>query len=129
MAKVELSAELAAKVRDTLRGQQDQIKTAQDEARNAMEKVAAVQQENDVLKGMLQLVSDGYFDPSEAIEKLSGFLSDPTSFEFHKSAHELGIDRVDTQLGVPVKDSGPAAPASNPIERCLVGLMDDGIIG
>jgi hypothetical protein len=129
MGKVVLDMETAAKVRDKLQEQQTLIKTAQQEAEQAMEKVAAIEKENDILKGVLQLISDGELDPHDATEKVAEFMADPMRFEVVKSAHELGIDRFDTRLGVPVSESRPTSGGKNPIADCLNDLAERGVIG
>lgn len=129
MGTVVLATEVAAKVRDKLRNQSVQIKTAQDRAQQAMEKVAAVQQENAVLKTTLQLVADGEIDPNDALEKAAEFLADPMRFEITKSAHELGIDRFETRLGTPVSESPPRSAGKSPIADCFSELLDRGVIG
>jgi hypothetical protein len=129
MGNVVLATDVAAKVRDKLKAQQFQIKTAQDRAQEAMEKVAAVQQENEILKMTLQLIEEGEIDPNDATEKVAEFLADPMRFEVTKSAHELGIDRFETRLGVPVSESRPSVGGKNPIADCLGSLVDRGVIG
>lgn len=129
MGKVVLATEVAAQVRDKLRDQQFQIKTAQDRAQQAMEKVAAIQQENEILNGVLKLVADGEIDPNDALEKAAEFMSDPMRFEVTKSAHELGIDRFETRLGTPVSESPPRSAGQSPIADCFSELLDRGVIG
>lgn len=129
MGNVVLTTDVAAKVRDKLRDQQILIKTAQGRAEEAMEKVAATQKENEILKGVLQLINDGELDPNDAIDKMAEFLEDPMRFEVIKSAHELGIDRFDTRLGSPVSESQPRSGGKNPIADCLSDLAERGVIG
>ena len=129
MGTVVLATEVAAKVRDKLRDQSVQIKTAQDRAQQAMEKVAAIQQENEILNGVLKLIAEGEIDPNDAIDKVAEFLSDPMRFEVTKSAHELGIDRFETRLGTPVSESPSRSAGENPIAECLGDLVDRGVIG
>jgi hypothetical protein len=129
MGKVVLATEVAAKVRDKLRDQHVQIKTAQDRAQQAMEKVAAVEQENNILKTTLQLVAEGEIDPNDAMEKVAEFLADPMRFEVTKSAHELGIDRFETRLGTPVSESQSRSAGQSPIADCFSELLDRGVIG
>ena len=129
MGNVVLATEVAAKVRDKLREQQFQIKTAQDQAQQAMEKVAAMEQELAITKGVLQLVSEGEIDPDDAMDKVAEFIADPMRFEVTKSAHELGIDRFDTRLGAPVSESQPRSGGKSPIADCFSELLDRGVIG
>jgi len=129
MGNVVLATEVAAKVRDKLRDQQFQIKTAQDQAQQAMEKVAAMEQELAITKGVLQLVSEGEIDPDDAMDKVAEFIADPMRFEVTKSAHELGIDRFDTRLGAPVSESQPRSGGKSPIADCFSELLDRGVIG
>jgi len=106
-----------------------QIKTAQDQAREAMEKIAAVQQELEITRGVLQLIADGELDPNDAIDKVAEFMSDPMRFQVTKSAHELGIDRFETRLGAPVSGSRNKSSGKSPIADCFSDLMDRGVIG
>lgn len=129
MGKVVLATEVAAKIRDKLRDQHVQIKTAEDRAQQAMEKVAAIQQENEILKGVLHFVAEGEIDPTDAITKVAEFLADPMRFEVTKSAHELGIDRFETRLGTPVSESPSQSAGESPIADCLGELVDRGVIG
>jgi hypothetical protein len=129
MGKVVLATEVAAKVRDKLREQQVLVKTAQDQARDAMEKVAAMQQELEITRGVLQLIAEGEIDPNDATEKVAEFMSDPMRFEVTKSAHELGIDRFETRLGTPVSESQPRSAGKSPIADCFSELLDRGVIG
>jgi len=129
MGKVVLATEVAAKVRDKLREQQFQIKTAEEQIQQAMEKVAAIQQELEVCRGVLQLIAEGELDPTDAMEKVAEFIMDPMRLQVIKSAHELGIDRFETRLGVPVSESQPTNDDKNPITDCLSDLLDRGVIG
>jgi len=129
MGKVVLDTEVAAKIRDKLIEKQAQVKTAQDRAREAMEKVAAIQEELEITKGVLQLISDGALDPNDAMEKVAEFMDDPMRFQVTKSAHELGIDRFETRLGTPVSESQPRSGGKNPIVDCFSDLLDRGVIG
>ena len=129
MGKVILAMDVAAKVRDKLRDQSVQIKTAQDQTHQAMEKVAAMQQELEIARGVLQLISEGEIDPNDAVDKVAEFMSDPMRFEVTKSAHELGIDRFETRLGTPVSESQPRSAGKSPIADCFSELLDRGVIG
>lgn len=129
MGSVILATDVAAKVRDKLKEQSALIKTAQDQTRQAMEKVAAMQQELEIAKGVLQLISEGEIDPNDAIDKVAEFMADPMRFEVTKSAHELGIDRFETRLGTPVSESPPRSAGKSPIADCFSELLDRGVIG
>jgi hypothetical protein len=78
---------------------------------------------------LIQLIEEGEIDPNDATEKVAEFLADPMRFEVTKSAHELGIDRFETRLGVPVSESRPSVGGKNPIADCLGSLVDRGVIG
>lgn len=128
MEKVVLAADFAAKIRDKLLTQQTMLKAAETRVNETMEKLAVTQRENDVLRAVLQLVTDGVVDPTEAMTKAAEFLGDPMRFQVEKAAHELGIDRFDARLGTPAAEPGPLQ-GENPIEECLVRLVDQGLIG
>jgi len=128
---VPLTTELATKIRDRLISQQELIKVAETKAQDAMTKLAAVAQENQVLRTVLKLVADGVFDPRDAMEKAAAFVERPMDLEVIKSAHELGIDKFETKLGTPVgeartreKDDG-----TSPLAECLEDLVNEGLIG
>jgi len=129
MGKVVLATEVASRVRDRLMDQHVQIKTAQGQTREAMEKIAAVQQELEITRGVLQLIADGEIDPNDAIDKVAEFLSDPMRFQVTKSAHELGIDRFETRLGAPVSGSHSESSGKSPIADYLSDLVGRGVIG
>jgi len=129
MGKVVLDTEVAARIRDKLRNQEVLVKTAEEKAQEAMEKVAAIQQELEITKGVLQLIAEGQIDPNDATDKVAEFMADPMRFQVTKSAHELGIDRFETRLGEPVSESQPKSGGKNPIADCFSDLLDRGVIG
>jgi hypothetical protein len=129
MGKVVLDTEVAARIRDKLRNQEVLVKTAEEKAQEAMEKVAAIQQELEITRGVLQLIAEGQIDPNDATDKVAEFMADPMRFQVTKSAHELGIDRFETRLGEPVSESQPKSGGKNPIADCFSDLLDRGVIG
>lgn len=127
--QVQLPVEVATKIREKLLQQEEQIKVAHAKAGEALEKIAAVQHENIVLRDVLRLVAEGVFDPREAIEKVAEYLQDSSKLEVMKAAHELGIDRLDSRLGVPVAEATSAKDdEANPIVNVLSDLVDRGLI-
>lgn len=127
MDKVVLEADFAARLRDKLKDQQDAIKVAADKTETLLAKMAALQDENDVLRSVLTFVVDGAMDASVAMMKVAEFTGDPSRLKMFKAAHELGFDRFETRLGTSAADAGPLK-GGNPVEECLIQLKDQGII-
>lgn len=128
--QVQLPVEVATKIRERFLQQEEQIKVAHAKAGEALEKIAAVQRENSVLRDVLRLTAEGVFDPREAIEKIAEYMQDSSKLEVMKAAHELGIDRLDSRLGEPVAEASGSREeeGKNPIADTLSDLLDRGLI-
>ena len=85
---------LAADLRNKFQGYQDLVKIAQSREKNALEKLASVESENRILRDTLTLVSGGFIDPADAIEKADEFSQDPEQLEVVKQAYKLGFESV-----------------------------------
>lgn len=128
MSNVVIPATLAARLRDKLTEQDHLVKLAEGRKEEAMQKLAATQLENHVLREVIQLVADGVYEPDEALQKVAEFLTRPRELEVVKAAHELGLDRIPT-LGTPVSESGRVDKGNdNPIMDALLNMQDQGLI-
>jgi hypothetical protein len=128
MGNVVLPATLAARLRDKLVEQDHLVKTANEQKKEAMDKLAVTQLENHVLREVMQLVADGVFEADEALQKAAEFLQSPRDLEVIKAAHQLGLDRIPT-LGTPVSESRPVDKSGgNVILDALLDLQDQGLI-
>jgi len=128
MSNVVIPATLATRLRDKLVEQDHVVKTANVQKQEAMEKLAAIQLENHVLKEVIQLVADGVYEPDEALLKVGEFLESPKNLEVVKAAHQLGLDRIPA-LGAPVSEAGPVDKGDgNVILDALLDMQDQGLI-
>lgn len=129
MSDVVIPATLAARLRDKLVEQDHLVKTANGQKQEAMEKLAVVQLENHVLREVMQLVADGEYDPTEALQKVAEFMTNPETLKVAKAANELGMDRIPA-LGAPVSEPAPVDNQDgNVIMEALLDLQDQGLIG
>lgn len=129
MGNVVLPATLAAQLRDKLIEQDQVVKTANEQRHGALEKLAVVRLENNVLREVLQLVADGFYEPDEALQKVAEFLEKPRDLEVVKAAHEMGLDRIPA-LGTPVSEPDSAlVSGGNVIFEKLLEMQEQGLIG
>ena len=128
MSNVVLSAALATRLRDKLIEQDHVVKTANERKQEAIEKSAATQRENHILREVIQLVADGVYAPDEALQKVAEFLESPRNLEIVKAANELGLERVPT-LGTPVPEPASVDKSgNNVILDALLEMKDSGLI-
>ena len=128
MSNVVITAELASRLRDKLSEQDHLVKLATGKKDEAMQKLAAVETERNILREVIQLVADGVYEPDEALQKVAQFLERPRELEVVKAAHELGLDRIPT-LGTPVSEPAPVDKGdSNLILDALLDMQDQGLI-
>jgi len=102
----------------TLRKQQDLIKQAQVRESDLQSKIASMQTEVQIHRDVIDLVSQGMIDPSDAAEKLALFLDDPDQVEVIKQALALGLDRIPS-LGSVVEEESSFSEDEDPITRVL----------
>lgn len=108
----------ASEVSQTLRRQQDLLKTAADKEAGYATKIASLEIQLRIHRDVIDLVSQGSIDPSDAAEKLAVFLEDPSQFEVVKQAIMMGLDQVPS-IGVPAADESSADEDKDPITRVL----------
>lgn len=111
---------LASEIREALLNQQTLIKKAGADRAEALVKAAALEEEVKVLRDVLDLVSKGVIDPSDAISKVAEFLQDPQQLEVLKQAYMLGFEDV-PRIGVPRDDEKPSS-GLDPITEVLIEL-------
>ena len=113
---------MASEVSQTLRRQQDLLKTAATEKTEFMTKVASLESQLDIHRAVIDLVAQGSIDPSDAAEKLAMFLEDPSQFEVVKQAISMGLDQVPS-IGAPAADPESSLDEdADPISRVLAEM-------
>jgi hypothetical protein len=109
---------IASEIQGALFSQQKMIKQAQDKTARDQEKLAAIEGENHILREVLDLVTKGHIDPSDALKTAEQFLADPGRMEVLKEALALGMNRS-LVLGEVSKDQGEADDKADPLTRFL----------
>jgi hypothetical protein len=115
------SKDLAADVRNTLLNQQALIKKASVEKGAMLERNAALEEHVRILSDVMDLVSKGVIDPSDAVSKVAEFLQDPQGLEVIKQAYMLGFDGV-PRIGVP---QAQERPVNQTAEAPLIEVLRD----
>lgn len=116
-----MNEQMASEIRDTLLNQKALIKQASSARDEALQKAAQFEEEIRVLRDVLDLVSKGVIDPTDAVAKAAEFLNDPQQLEVLKQAHMLGFSEV-PRIGVPQAEEKPKAEKA---EEALVQLFQD----
>jgi hypothetical protein len=113
------SKDIAADIRDTLLNQQALIKKATVERDDAMRRSASLEVQTRVMQDVLDLVSKGVIDATDAVSKVAEFLQDPQSLEVLKQAYLLGFDSV-PRMGTPQSNEEPTVSQA---EAPLVAVL------
>jgi hypothetical protein len=116
-----MSEKLAVEIRDALLNQKALIKQASFQRDEALQKAAQFEEEIRVLRDVLDLVSKGVIDPTDAVSKAAEFLNDPQQLEVLKQAHMLGFSEV-PRIGIPQTEEKPKGEKA---EEALVQLFQD----
>ena len=98
----------ASEVSQALRRQQDLLKTAADRETGYTTKIASLETQLRIHRDVIDLVTRGSIDPSDAAEKLATFLEDPAQFEVVKQAIAMGLDQPPS-IGAPAVDPESSA--------------------
>jgi hypothetical protein len=95
--------EYASEVSQTLRKQQELLKTAAAREATFHTKISSLEDQLRIHRDVIGLVSRGSIDPSDAAEKLALFLEEPDQFEVVKAAIAMGLDQLPS-IGAPAAD-------------------------
>lgn len=112
---------LASDIRQTLVRSEGLVKRAEADKNAALRKLASANEENGILRDTLDLVSKGLIDPSDVMDRVEEFRSDPKQIEVIKEAFKLGFDTVPT-LGTVTGDEKVLAEGGNVVEKTLIEL-------
>lgn len=69
----------------------------------ALKKLGTLEQENDMLKGMLVLIKKGHVDPHDCLDKFEDFSKSPDLYKAIKEASDAGVNGFGTVVDNPDK--------------------------
>lgn len=95
--------EYASEISKTLKDQQELLKVAADKEVGFQTKISSLETQLQIHRDVIELVTQGQIDPSDAAEKLAVFLEDPSQFEVVKQAIAMGLDKIPS-IGAPAID-------------------------
>jgi hypothetical protein len=96
MAIIKIADTLLKKAQDVLIQQKEQLG-------ESLLKIAAIQQENNAYKDVLDLVTAGVLDPADALSRYEEFKQDPELARLVKKAHAMGFSEEHQKLGEATK--------------------------
>jgi len=111
-------------LKDLLRNARDVLIKQAAERDAALSKTAELEAENDVMRGVLDLVGAGLIDPDDVTTKLAEYMQDPAQLQVIKQAAAAGFV-VSSELGKLAGENPEiAGDTSTPAGRLMTNLRN-----